>query len=94
MICPKNESCRAVPDIILHTDTGTISQAKKIVQVFSRRQTPPFLTLKTNQIKSINTSFSMDKSIGYAELRSWLMRVVVALLLIPASAYAQGGTDI
>lgn len=32
----------------------------------------------------------MDKSIGYAELRSWLMRVVVALLLIPASAYAQG----
>lgn len=31
----------------------------------------------------------MDKAIGYAESRSWLLGVILSILLIPVSAYAQ-----
>ena len=30
-----------------------------------------------------------NKAIGYAELRSWLLRFIISILLIPASTYAQ-----
>lgn len=31
----------------------------------------------------------MDKAIGYAESRSWLLGLILMILLIPVSAYAQ-----